>query len=212
MKLTAQCPRCPGPLVGGEGAWSCLVHGATVPLLRAHEVGYDAFAEHLMRSRPLPSWLPWPMPPGWQVTDFGVVVGEDGAAPRAAFVTSSGLSTVDGPVEITVLTEEPGVGLGARCAGVPYTDPGEDTLAQPPDAKVRVDDTSVAVWAVSTSEGDGQFDRSVFAGEAQGRWLWLVLRPASVALMLPELTALQDVSGLGPELVALPFGEMPRAW
>ena len=55
-------------------------------------------------------------------------------------------------------------------------------------------------------------DRAVLAGESMGRWLWLVLRPASAALLLLDLGALQDVAELGPELVALPFGSVPRAW
>ncbi len=211
MRLEAQCPQCAAEVVGSEVSWTCAVHGETVPLWRVTQPDYEAFAEYLVRSRPLPTWLPWPLPPGWQVTDFGAV-GVEGHEPRACFVTCSGLSELDGVVEVTVVAEEPGVGLGARCGGVPHTDPGQETVSGPPDARLRVDDATVAIWSVSTSEGDGQFDRSVFAGEAQGRWLWLVLRPASAALMLPQMWALQDVAGLGPELVMTPFGAVPRAW
>ena len=56
------------------------------------------------------------------------------------------------------------------------------------------------------------FDRSVFAGEALGRWLWLVLRPASAALLLGDDWVLQDIAALGPELIDLPFGGGPPAW
>ena len=34
------------------------------------------------------------------------------------------------------------------------------------------------------SSSDAELDRSVFAGEAGGRWLWIVLRPASAMLLL----------------------------
>ena len=56
---------------------------------------------------------------------------------------------------------------------------------------------------------DGEFDRSVFAGEAAGRWLWLVLRPASAMLLLRDDWILRDIAGLGPQLVELPFGGPP---
>ena len=52
----------------------------------------------------------------------------------------------------------------------------------------------------------------MFAGEAHGRWLWLVLRPASAALLLKDEWVLMDVADLGPELIDLPFGGSPPAW
>ncbi len=63
-----------------------------------------------------------------------------------------------------------------------------------------------------TSDTDVSFDRSVFAGEAEGRWLWLVLRPPSAALLLKDEWILMDVADLGPEVVGLSFGSTPPAW
>ena len=60
-----------------------------------------------------------------------------------------------------------------------------------------------------TSDADVTFDRSVFAGEAHGRWLWLVLRPASAALLLKDEWMLMDIAGLGPELIDLPVRGQP---
>lgn len=211
MRLDPECPRCPSEVVAGEAGHECSTHGPVTPLWRPHQVDYDAFAEYVLGAAHLPTWLPWPLAPGWEVTDFGYVAAP-GGTPRASVVGVAGPSDLDGVVELTVVTEEPGVGLGARAAGVPFTDPGQDTVAGPPAARLRVDGSSAPVWAVSTSDAPGELDRSVFAGEAQGRWLWLVLRPASAALMLQDLGALHDVSGLGPELVALPFGDLPRSW
>ena len=65
---------------------------------------------------------------------------------------------------------------------------------------------SVSLWDISTASDDGEFDRSVLAGEADGRWLWIVLRPASALLLLRDDWILRDVSGAGPQLVELPFG------
>ena len=57
-----------------------------------------------------------------------------------------------------------------------------------------------------------EWDRSVFAGEADGRWLWLVLRPASAMLLLRDDWILRDVSAVGPPLVEMPFGGPPPPW
>ena len=90
------------------------------------------------------------------------------------------------------------MGLGARCAGVRHTDPGAEIGEGPPLAKVRIDGHPISLWPVLTSDADVAFDRSVFAGEAHGRWLWLVLRPASAALLLKDEWVLMDIADLGP--------------
>jgi len=70
----------------------------------------------------------------------------------------------------------------------------------------------VPLWAVSTWSSDVEVDRAVFAGEAGGRWLWVVLRPASAMLLLQDEWILRDVSGIGPSLVELPFGGPQPTW
>jgi hypothetical protein len=211
MALGAGCPRCASAVTDADGAWRCPDHGTTAPLWRPAEASYTTFAEHLVHARDLPTLLPWPLAPGWAVTDFGCVA-HPGAEARASFVTVAGPSDPDGVVELTVVTEEPGVGLGSRCAGLARTDPGADIGDGPPHAKVRIDGRPISLWSVLTSEVDATFDRSVFAGEALGRWLWLVLRPASAALLLKDEWILLDVADLGPELIELPFGAAPPAW
>ena len=215
MRLEPGCPRCPAAVTGTGASWLCPTHEAIVPLWRVTEPDYDAFAEYLVRSRPLPSWLPWPLPDGWQVTDFGCV-GLEGGDPHAGFVTCSGPSELDGVVELTVVTEEPGVGLATRIGGTTYTDPGRDVGEGSPPTRIRVDGNSVPMWLVSiaddVSPASLALDRAVLAGEALGRWIWLVLRPASAALLLPEMGPLHDVSAHGPQLVSLPFTRAPRAW
>jgi hypothetical protein len=209
MPLGAGCPRCPSPVSDTGGTWRCVDHGEITPLWRPTTADYDSFAEHLTRAGAMPTLLPWPVAPGWAVTDFGTVADAGGQG-RATFVTSSGSSELDGVVELTVVTEEPGVGLGSRCAGVHQSDPGAEVGHGPPLAKVRITGHPIALWPVLTS--GAEFDRSVFAGEAHGRWLWLVLRPASAALLLKDEWILMNVGDLGPELVDLPFGGSPPAW
>ena len=210
MRLHAACPRCGSVLTAaagdqGDGRWSCPLHEEVQPCWRATEVSYEAFAEHLVLSRGLPTWITWPLPVGWTVSDFGCVGGE-GVPPRATFATCSGLTPEDGGVSLVVVTEEPGVGLGAHLAGVPHSDPGRADWDQPPALRLRVDGASVPLWPVPRTVVEGDEDRTVLAGEAQGRWLWVVVRPAEAVLGLVDRASLGDASGLGPELVAVTFG------
>ena len=114
--------------------WHCLDHGAIQPLWRASAPGYESFAEYLVPASALPSLMPWPLTPGWTVTDFGCVGGGAREA-KATFMACAGPSELDGVVELTVVSEEPGVGLGARCAGATRTDPGADLGEGPPHAE-----------------------------------------------------------------------------
>jgi hypothetical protein len=212
MSLAAGCPRCPTPVarVGDGGAWSCPDHGVVRPLWRPEEATYDGFVAHLDRAGAFPTYLPWPLSPGWQITDFAVVADDRGAT--ASLTCVSGPSELDGPVDVLVIAEEAGVGLGARCAGTTGDDPGSELGDGPASARLRIGSQAVSLWPISTSGEAGEWDRSVVVGEAAGRWLWLVLRPASAMLLLHDGWQLRDVSALGMALVELPFGGPRSAW
>jgi hypothetical protein len=165
-----------------------------------------------------PTYLPWPMSPGWTVSDFAVV-GDAGDGPgqraKATLTCSSGTSSLDGPVDVFVVSEESGTGLGARCAGTIHLDPGPEIGIGPPTVRVRIGSQSVPLWSVSTVTANGddrELDRSVVAGEADGRWLWVILQPASAILLLRDEWILRDVSGIGPPLVEMPFGGPSPPW
>ncbi len=204
MALEAWCPRCPHPL-SDDGV--CADHGAQPPLRRPETSSYEAVALHLEGAGRFPTYLPWPMSPGWSVTDFAYVEG-----PLATLTCVSGTSELDGPVDAVVVAEEPGVGLGGRCAGLDRSDPGPAWGSGTPAVRVRIGSKSVGMWTVSVSEAHGEWDRSVFAGEAGGRWLWIVLRPASAMLLLRDEWILRDVSGVGPPLVEMPFDGPRPPW
>jgi hypothetical protein len=213
MSLVAGCPRCraAAPLV--DGTPRCPVHGVVSRTLWRPEddaeISYDVFVDHLGTAGTFPTYLPWPMSPGWSVTDFAVAA-DDRTWATATCV--SGTSELDGPVDVFVVAEEPGTGLGARCAGLDSSDPGRDVGDGQPSARIRIGSQSVSLWIVSTATSDDRFDRSVFVGEANGRWLWLVLRPASAMLLLRDDWILRDVSSVGPPLVELPFGGPRPVW
>jgi len=213
MSLVAGCPRCRAAEPLADGTPRCPVHGVVSRTLWRPEddaeISYDVFVEHLRTAGTFPTYLPWPMSPGWSVTDFAVAADE---RTWATATCVSGPSELDGPVDVFVVAEEPGTGLGARCAGIDSSDPGREVGDGQPTARVRIGSQSVSLWAVSTASPDDRFDRSVFAGEANGRWLWLVLRPASAMLLLRDDWILRDVSSVGPPLVELPFGGPRPVW
>jgi len=211
-RLTPGCPRCREPVDGPAGP-GCVGHGSGPLLWRAGEVSYDAFVEHLAAARDFPTYLPWPMAPGWAVSDFGVVTQPSGV-PVASLTSVSGTSELDGPVDVLLVAEEPGVGLGARCAGLPGRDPGHEVGDQQPVVRVRIGSLTSSLWTVSTSgvPGPAELDRSVLAGEAAGRWLWVVLRPASAVLLMRDDWILRDVSGGGPLMVEMPFVGPGPVW
>ncbi|WP_435768900.1 DUF6758 family protein [Nocardioides sp. SYSU DS0651] len=215
--LRVGCPRCPAPVAEIDGHWSCPDHGVVVPLWHPATASYDDFAGHLRRAGGFPTYLPWPLGPGWSVTDFAAVAPRRGRA-RATMTCVSGTSQLDGPVDVMVISEEPGTGFGARVAGLTGAygaerlDPGAEVGDGPPTVRVRVGSHPVGLWPVSVSSAAGEWDRSVVAGEAEGRWLWIVLRPASAILLLRDDWILRDVSATGPQLVALPFGGPAPSW
>ena len=189
----------------------CLQHGTQPPLWRPEAPSYDDFTAHLRLADGFPTYLPWPLAAGWWVSDFGVVASDSGRA--AATVTCcTGATEADGRVDLLVVAEEAGVGLGARCAGLTSADPGHGFGLGPPTVRIRIGSQGVPLWPVSTSTAVGDLDRSVVAGEAAGRWLWIVLLPASAVLLMTEELILRDVSGDGPHLVAMPFDGPGPDW
>ncbi|WP_223394141.1 DUF6758 family protein [Nocardioides rotundus] len=214
MTLTPGCPRCTQAIRAAGERWQCPTHGDVTPLWRPTPVSYDEFAALVVAAAHHPTYLPWPLSPGWRVSDAGVVVDRlDGSGTVLATVTAcAGVSELDGSVDVLVVAEEPGTGLGGRVAGLLRDDPGPEVGEGSPSVRVRLGSQAVPLWSVSTSQVGEDLDRSVFAGEAHGRWLWLVLRPASAALLLRDDWILRDVSGMGPPLVELPFAGPTPSW
>ena len=225
MPLTASCPRCTSPVTGEGSEFACSVHGPTEPLWRPEEADYESFAELVGRIDDIPTYLPWPMSPGWSIADFGCVGNADRV--RATVTSTVGTSDLDGEVEVTIVSEDPGIGLGARCANTSYDDPGPQISNGPPSIRVRAGGRTVPMWLVEDPHdgptsardltvadltADDVLARAVFAGEADGRWLWLVMRPGSAALLLHDDWLLADVTGFGPEALEMPFGGPRPAW
>ncbi|KWW99294.1 hypothetical protein LI90_928 [Carbonactinospora thermoautotrophica] len=152
----------------------------------------------------VPVWVPWPLPAGWVVT--GITDAGERSASWATVVACSGPNPCGGPGDLLLVAEEPGVGLGARYAGMDGPDPGPLPEWTGPHTKITAAGHDTPLWCVP-----GASDRAVFVGEAMGLWLWAVLWPASAGCLMYDEINLIDLREAGPVAEMLPFGALsPR--
>ena len=200
MRPALSCPRC-SYTVREPSVWSsayhCDQHGEVLPLRSGLSPSSDGL-EAVLRGTHVPVWVPWPLPLGWLVTGFATA-GDERTGTRACAVALSGPNPTGGPAEMLLVSEEPGVGLGARFAGLDGPDPGAQFAIGPPTAVVEYAHHEFPLWNVET---DG---RAAFAGEVSGHWLWLVLWPQTAGLLTIEPLELRDVRDPGQHL-DLPYG------
>jgi hypothetical protein len=184
--------------------WRCASCGPVSPLHVAdhisHEIVEAACAEAARGPAHIPMWCLWPLPAGWTVTGVGWA-GDDRTGVRATAVACSGPSPLGGgPADILLVAEEPGLGLGTRFAGIPGPDAGpylSDVMSEVPHAKVKVGGHPAPLWSVKSPE-----DRSAYAGEAKGVWLYAIAWPASAGYLFADDVVLHDLAEwLPPELV-----------
>ena len=174
MSLAASCPRCSSPVAEDDEGWRCLDHGPITPLWRPAEASYDALTEHLLRCTTVPTLLPWPLSPGWTITDFGCVGSPRDGEARASLASCSGTSDLDGVVELTVVSEEPGVGrvMDPRFRKqAPHTELGDIIVASVPSCVGAV---RAMIDAYDRHFGDG-------TGEAFFMGPYLDALPAAVS-------------------------------
>ena len=206
MKGTPTCPRCSAPLHAPSlwsSAWQCAVHGDVLPFQPVVRPSTELLAS-VAKEAAVPVWLPWPLPRGWVLT--GVAhVGDDRSGSRAVAVACSGPAPLGGMGEMVIVAEEPGLGLGARYAGIEGPDPG-DTPSSAPAAKVHSVGHPTALWCLPAPA-----DRAAFVGEAQGNWLWVVLWPEAAGALLLEDLELADLRDVVSEVGLVPVGALsPR--
>jgi hypothetical protein len=205
MNVEATCPRCGASLrepSAWSSAWNCDLHGEVYPLWPAHRPSREGL-DGLLRTGGVPVWLPWPLPNGWLVTGFRRA-GDERTGTKGCAVALSGPNPVGGLGELLLVAEEPGVGLGARYAGLDGPDPGQGFALAQPNAFVRFGNHEFPLWHVDAP------GRAAFAGEMLGHWLWAVLWPDTAGVLLLEPITLRDLRDPGQEL-DLPFGALsPR--
>jgi hypothetical protein len=153
---------------------------------------------------PTPLWAPWPVPEGW--TFAGLAHGDGEASEEATVAAWVGTDPFGDPAEMLLVCEELGAGVGSYFAGLEVSYPSSDVGQGPPHARFSIDSRPVPLWAVEARD-----DRAVFAGEAAGRWLWVIMYPAEAGTIVVQPLQLVDARLLGAELSVLPVGELsPR--
>jgi len=199
------CPRCQGELSepsAWHSAWQCALHGAVQPLRPARPPSPEGLRA-LLKAAVVPTWLPWPLPAGWLVTGF-TGAGDDRSGTRGCVVALSGPSPAGGLAEMLVISEEPGLGLGAGFAGLSGPDPGEGFATGSPVACIQFGLHEFPLWHVESAGA------AAFAGEVLGSWLWIILWPDTAGFLLLEPLSLRDLRDPGLDL-DVPFGaKSPR--
>ena len=207
MRAEPSCPRC-GSVLHAPGLWSsawrCDAHGAVHPVQPVVQPTTE-LVHAVATTAGVPVWVPWPLPRGWLVTGL-VSAGDERTGARATALGCSGPAPLGGVAELVLVAEEPGIGLGARFAGLDGPDGGGVLDSRPPDAKLDAAGHPTALWELSSAE-----DRAVYVGEALGCWVWAVIWPGSAGFLLIDDFSLRDVRDSGAVGLDLPFGALsPR--
>jgi hypothetical protein len=205
------CPRC-GADVRSPGLWSdswtCPIHGAIAPLHPAMTATHESLRQLGLRSQ-VPLWLPWPLPAGWLVSGVRVA-GDEHTGPVATVLACSGPNplvvepTDPHSADLLLVSEQPGVGLAERLAGIGGLDPGDVDGRGAPNLKLTVGGHDTPLWALDT---DGV---AAYVGEAAGVWLWAITWPQTALAVLLDQFELRDVRDIDP-LPDMPLGALsPR--
>lgn len=206
MSLAVSCPRCGGllrPPGLAHSQWLCGLCGPVLPQHTVDRLSHEVMGSVAQRASKdgMPVWCPWPLPQGWMLTGLAWV-GDERSRVMATAVACSGPTPLGtGPADLVLVAEEPGVGLGCRMAGLPGPDLGPSldpkVAGMEPHAKVKAAGHPTPLWSVHAPE-----DRSVYAGEAMGRWLYAVAWPAHAGYFFADSPVLHDLAQwLPPELV-----------
>lgn len=207
MRHEPTCPRCCGPVRAPglwSSAWTCEQHGEVHPY---HQLGAPSveLLDHVSEHANVPVWIPWPLPSGWIVTGVAYA-GDERTGARATVVACSGPGLLGGPSDALFVAEEPGVGLGARFAGLPSTDPGVGFDLGAPHAKVEAAGHPTALWCLETGG-----EPVSFVGEAKGLWLWSLVWPESAAVLMYDDLTLCDLREMRELVSEIPVGALsPR--
>lgn len=197
------CPRCDSALRPPglwSSAWQCPAHGPVLPFTSYRKPSPEAL-EDVRRRCGVPLWLPSPLRRDWAITGLGSV-GDERERARASLLACSGPGPLGGRADLLLVAEEPGIGLGARLAGLPGPDPGAGFDVGPSDAKIEAAGHPTPLWSLNDGTGP-----AVFVGEAKALWLWVLVHPDSAGVLLYDSLALRDAREPGAE-AGLEFGPL----
>jgi hypothetical protein len=177
--------------------------------MREPLVVVDPFAAVLgggISSLPAPLWVPWPVPPTWCFAGLAHSRHTLASDHESTVTCWCGDDPFGDPVEVVFVSEEAGAGVGSHFAGLSTNYPGPGVGEGPPHARFGIEGRPVLLWNIESGS-----DRAVYAGEAAGRWLWVVVFPAEASAIVVQPLSLVDARGLGAEFAVVPLGELsPR--
>lgn len=155
---------------------------------------------------PAPVWTPWPLPSGWRFAGLAHTSRSHGGSTVGTVSAWHGMDPFGDPAELLLVCEEAGSDLGSRFAGSGTSYPSQGVGEGPPHARFSLEGRPVSLWTA-----DGSSDRAVYAGEAAGRWLWVIVHPAEASAIVVQPLQFVDARKLGAEWSVLPIGELsPR--
>ena len=205
MTTPPTCPRCAGPIRAPgywSSAWQCERHGEVLPFHLAPGPS-PAAIERLVADAKVPVWVPRPLPSGWTVTGVGWA-GDARTGARASLIALSGPSPSQGPADLLIVAEEPGIGLGAHFAGLAGPDPGASP-DRAPDVKIETAGHPTPLWRTAQTEG-----RCTLVGESKAHWLWTILWPEAAWRVLDKMDLHDLRDGDHPQLELLFGAPTPR--
>ncbi|MEO6713589.1 MAG: DUF6758 family protein [Mycobacteriales bacterium] len=205
MTAPPTCPRCAGPLRAPgywSSSWQCERHGAVLPFYLA-PVPCLAAIERVIAESDVPVWVPRPLPSGWTVTGVGWA-GDTRSRGRASLIALSGPAPSHGAADLLLIAEEPGIGLGARFAGLAGPDPGAEP-DRAPDMKIEAAGHPTPLWRTAQAEG-----RCTLVGEGKAQWLWAILWPEPAWRVLDKVELHDMRDGGHPELELVYGAPTPR--
>jgi hypothetical protein len=154
-----------------------------------------AALEHVRGHAEVPVWIPDPLPPGWALCGLGAVA-DTRRRLRATVTAFRGPAPLGGDGEWLMVAEEPGIGLGAGYAGI-RTEGLPRSASDTSPARIQAEGHATPLWAVLDSDPD----RSVYVGEAEGVWLWLIGFPSDAGYAVLEDLTLTDLRSRPPAVL-----------
>ncbi|MCA0328566.1 MAG: hypothetical protein LCI03_01525 [Actinobacteria bacterium] len=196
------CVRCGGPVAVVGDEWTCGTHGRIEPLHQPLPAEHHHLWD-VASSSAVPVWVPVPPPSGWTASGVRRTGGTGPARGVALSLQGPGVTTR--VAELVIVSEEPGVGLGAAYAGIDGTDPGPEITSLPRDTSLHVGGQRAPLWSLPVS------DRSAYVGEAAGCWLWVVAWPVTEWMVIHDSLTLLDLRENRERVAEVPVGALtPR--
>ena len=171
MRVGPGCPRCGADLHAPglwSSAWQCDSHGAVQPLQPVVQPTPELVRTVAADAASSRCGCRWPLPrAGWSPGSRWPATSAPAPAPPRS--PAPGRRRSAGSADLVLVAEEPGIGLGARFAGIDGPRPGRDPRRRPPDAKVEAAGHPTALWRCAAAPTTGRPSSARRSAAGSGR-------------------------------------------